>query len=149
MDAVAEYASLRAGSPPGPSVLALGISASGATEETIEALARHRGSSFTVALTNRSGSAIERAADDVVPMLAGDEEGGVACRSFQHTLAILLALEAALTGSDRGSVGGAVRRAAEASEDLLERLDVGLPAVADLLAEGEAAFAIAPAERLS
>lgn len=146
-DAVGEYASLEVGTPPGDHVLAIGISASGATEETIEALARHRGSSTTVALTNRSGSAIERAADIVVPMLAGDEDGGVACRSFQHTLALLLALEASTAGG--GDVASAVRRAAEASEDLLERRDAWLPGVADLLAEGPATFTIAPAERLS
>jgi fructoselysine-6-P-deglycase FrlB-like protein len=98
-------------------------------------------------MTNREGSAIEGAADSVVRMIAGDEEGGVACRSFQHTLALLLALEADLTG--RGDVVSAVRRAAEASEDLLERRDVWLPPVAELLAEGPATFAIAPAERLS
>ncbi|HET6713655.1 MAG TPA: SIS domain-containing protein [Actinomycetota bacterium] len=147
VDAVGEYASLEVGTPPGDGVLAIGISASGATEETIEALARHGGSSTTVALTNRSGSAIERAADAVVPMLAGDEDGGVACRSFQHTLALLLALEASTAGG--GDVAGAVRRAAEASEDLLERRDTWLPGVGDLLAEGPATFTIAPAERLS
>jgi fructoselysine-6-P-deglycase FrlB-like protein len=147
LDAVAEYASLESGSPPGDGVLAVGISASGGTEETIGALARHRGASDTVALTNRSGSAIERAADSVVSMLAGDEEGGVACRSFQHTLALLLALEASSTGG--ADVSSVVRRAAEASEDLLERRDAWLPAAADLLAEGPATFTIAPAERLS
>ncbi|MGH2631273.1 MAG: SIS domain-containing protein, partial [Actinomycetota bacterium] len=98
LDAVAEYASLATGTPAGPGLLAVGISASGATDETVEALARHRGSSATVALTNRSNAAIEQAADSIVPMLAGDEEGGVACRSFQHTLAMLLALETALAG---------------------------------------------------
>jgi glucosamine--fructose-6-phosphate aminotransferase (isomerizing) len=149
LDAVAEYASLVAGTPPGRGVLAVGISASGATEETIEALARHRGSSRTVALTNRSGSAIERAADAVVPMLAGDEEGGVACRSFRHTLALLLALEASATRIGVGALTGSVRRAAEASEDLLTRRDEWLPRVADLLGEGGATFAIAPAERVS
>lgn len=147
LDAVAEYASLVAGSPPGHGTLAVGISASGATEETIEAIARHRGVSETVALTNRSGAAIERAADGVVPMLAGDEEGGVACRSFQHTLALLLALEAALTDGDVRSVGRSVRGAAEASEDLLEQRETWLPPVGDVLAEGEAVFTIAPAER--
>ena len=149
LDAVAELASLEVGTPPGPGVLAVGISASGGTEETIEALARHRGSSRTVALTNRSGSAIERAADAVVPMLAGDEEGGVACRSFRHTLALLLALEASATGAGIDVVAAAVRRAAEASEDLLGRRDEWLPSVADMLGEGAATFAIAPAERLS
>jgi glutamine---fructose-6-phosphate transaminase (isomerizing) len=147
LDAVAEYASLETGSPPGDGVLAVGISASGGTEETIGALARHRGASDTVALTNRSGSAIERAADSVVSMLAGDEEGGVACRSFQHTLALLLVLEASSTGG--ADVASVVRAAAEASEDLLERRDAWLPAAADLLAEGSATFTIAPAERLS
>ncbi len=149
LDAVAEHASLETGTPPGPGALAVGISASGGTEETIEALARHRGSSRTVALTNRSGSAIERAADAVVPMLAGDEEGGVACRSFRHTLALLLALEASATRTGVEGVAGAVRRAAEASEDLLSRRDEWLPPVADMLGEGAATFAIAPAERLS
>jgi fructoselysine-6-P-deglycase FrlB-like protein len=147
LDAVAELASLEEGSPPSEGTLVVGISASGGTEETVEALTRHRGSSATVAMTNREGSAIEGAADSVVRMIAGDEEGGVACRSFQHTLAMLLALEADLTG--RGDVVSAVRRAAEASEDLLERRDVWLPPVAELLAEGPATFAIAPAERLS
>jgi glucosamine 6-phosphate synthetase-like amidotransferase/phosphosugar isomerase protein len=149
VNAVAEYASLASGTKPGPGVLAVGISASGGTEETIEALARHRGVSGTVALTNRSGSAIERVADDVVAMLAGDEVGGVACRSFQHTLVLLLELEMALTGGERSSVVGAVRRAADASEDLLERRDLWMPAVADLLAEGSSTFTIAPAERMS
>jgi fructoselysine-6-P-deglycase FrlB-like protein len=149
VDVVAEHASLEAGTPPGPDVLAVGISASGGTEETIEALARHRGVSRTVALTNRSGSAIERAADAVVPMLAGDEEGGVACRSFRHTLALLLALEASAARTGIDAVADEVRRAAEASEDLLSRRDAWLPAVADVLGEGAATFAIAPAERLS
>lgn len=148
IDAVAELSSLAAGTPSGDGVLAVGISASGETEETIEALARHRGASMTVALTNRSGSAAERAADSVVSMLAGDEEGGVACRSFQHTLAMLLALEASATGSSVSALVGAVRRAAEASEDLLERRDSWLPPVADLLAESPATFTIAPIERL-
>ena len=147
LDAVAEYASLEQGSPPGEGTLAVGISASGGTEETIEALTRHRGSSATVAMTNSRGSSIEHAADSVVQMLAGDEEGGVACRSFQHTLALLLALLAG--AAQGGEVAGAVRRAAEASEDLLERRDEWLPPVAELLGEVPATFAIAPAERLS
>jgi fructoselysine-6-P-deglycase FrlB-like protein len=147
LDAFAELASLEHGTPPGEGTLAVGISASGGTEETIEALGRHRGSSATVAMSNREGAAIEGAAGSVVRMLAGEEEGGVACRSFQHTLALLLALEADLTG--RGEVAPAVRRAAEASEDLLERRDEWLPAVADLLGEGPATFVIAPAERMS
>jgi len=153
VDAVAELASLETGTRPGPGVLAVGISASGGTEETIDAIARHRGASATVALTNRPGSAIELAADSVVSMLAGDEEGSVSCRSFQHTMAMLLCLEEHImaSGGDapRRRAADAVRRAAEASEDLLERRDAWLPPAADLLAEGPATFTIAPAERMS
>ncbi|MDH4112079.1 MAG: SIS domain-containing protein [Actinomycetota bacterium] len=149
IDACAEYASLERGTPAGSGVLAVGISAGGSTEETIEALAKHRGSSDTVALTNRVGASIERAADSVVPMLAGDEDGGVACRSFQHTLVSLMVLEAALTGGTVASVADVVRRTAAATEDLLDRRDAWLPGVADLLGEGSATFAVAPAERLA
>ncbi len=148
VDAVAELASLTAGTPPAAGLLAVGVSASGETPETIEALARHRGVSSTVALTNRSGSAIERAADSVVSMLAADEEGGVACRSFHHTLALLLALETAISGDAASEVPLAVRRAADASDDLLARRDRWLPAVAQALGEGPV-FTIAPAERFA
>ncbi len=95
IDAVAEYASLEAGSPGGPGTLAVGISASGGTAETLEALARHRAAgSVVAALTNVTGSPVTEVADRVVDMAAGVEAGGVACRSFQHTLAMLLSLEA-------------------------------------------------------
>lgn len=147
-DVTAELASLAAGTPSGADVLAIGISASGETEETIEALGRHRGTSATVALTNRPDSRIERAADTSVAMLAGDEEGGVACRSFQHTLALLFGLGPGVHASTPG-LAGAVRRAADATSDLLDRRDAWLPPVAELLAEGPATFTIAPAERLS
>ena len=148
LDAVAELASLTAGTPPAAGVLAIGVSASGETPETIEALERHRGVSSTVALTNRSGSAIERVADSLVSMLAADEGGGVACRSFHHTLALLLALETAASGDDVSTVPLAVRRAADASDDLLARRDLWLPAVAEALGEGPV-FTIAPAERFA
>jgi len=151
VDAVAEYASLEAGTPGGPGTLALGISASGGTEETVEALARHRGAGGVVAaLTNVAGSAIAQGTDLVVDMAAGEEAGGVACRSFQHTLAMLLALEAHLTGdTSSGAVPRWIRAAADATEDLLARRDTWLDPACAMLAEGPATFAIAPAERLS
>lgn len=150
LDAVAEYASLETGSPGGTGTLAVGISASGETVETFEALARHRGTGGTVAaLTNVPSSTIGRDADLVVDLAAGAEAGGVACRSFQHTLAMLLALEGRLTGAPGATVTGWVRAAADATEDLLARRDVWLDPACELLAEGPATFAIAPGERLS
>jgi fructoselysine-6-P-deglycase FrlB-like protein len=152
INAVAEYASLEAGTRGGPGTLALGISASGGTEESVEALARHRGvaGGAVAALTNVAGSAIAQGTDLVVDMAAGEEPGGVACRSFQHTLAMLLALEAHLTGDTSfGAVPRWIRAAADATEDLLARRDTWLDPACAMLAEGPATFAIAPAVRLS
>jgi glucosamine--fructose-6-phosphate aminotransferase (isomerizing) len=150
IDAAAEYASLEAGSPGRPGTLAVGISASGETVETIEALAGHRGTGAVVAaLTNTPGSTIGRDADLVVDMAAGEEVGGVACRSFQHTVAMLLALEARLTGAPTPAVSGWARAAADAADDLLARREAWLDPACELLEGGPATFAIAPGERLS
>ncbi|MBB2743391.1 UNVERIFIED_ORG: fructoselysine-6-P-deglycase FrlB-like protein [Microbispora rosea subsp. rosea] len=144
VDAVAEYASAALGTPPGPRTAAVVVSATGGSRETLDALARHRGRSFVVALTNRPGSPVTEGADLVVPMLAGEERGGVACRTFQHTLALLLTLA---DGPD--AVAGLVRRAAAATADLLERRREWLADAVRLLDGPHGVYAIAPAERLS
>ena len=132
-----------------PHLTTVGISASGATAETIEAMERCVGRP-AIALTNHEDSPIAKAVEVVVPLLAGEEAGGVACRTFQHTLAMLMMLDADISGpgADQRTVA-TIRRAAEATEDLLERHDAWLPTVAGILGEGPATFAIAPAERLS
>ena len=112
----AEYASAQ-GRPPAPGTLAIGVSASGGTPETVEAFARHRDRSVTVAITNRPDSPLGEVADVTVPMLAGHEAGGVACRTYQHTVAVLSAL-------DDPQIADTLRAAAEATEDLLERRDM-------------------------
>ena len=53
----------------------------------------------TVALTNTPGSAITQRCGAVVDLVAESEVGGVACRSYQHTLALLVALECHLIGA--------------------------------------------------
>lgn len=148
VDAVAEYASAAAVHPGGPGTLAVGISASGGSAETIEALGRHAvAGSAAVAVTNDPTSAIAHAAGHTAQMHAGEEIGGVACRTYQHTLGLLLALESRLTGSL--DVPGVLRRAAEATGDLLERRDGWLPGVTDLLTATGRAFLLAPNERLA
>jgi glutamine---fructose-6-phosphate transaminase (isomerizing) len=148
--AVAEYSSAVAATPGGAGTVAVAISASGKTEETTAALRRHRDAgSAAVALTNAPASAIAAAGTVVVDMMAGVERGGVACRTFQHTLALLLALEDRLLGRHISRVATACRRAAEATEDLLSRRDAWLPEVADLLTGTGQAFVLAPHERLS
>ncbi|MDX6744785.1 SIS domain-containing protein [Actinocorallia sp. A-T 12471] len=142
IDAVAEYASALPYRP-GPGTVVVAISATGGSREVLDALAEHEGH---VALTNVEGSPVTEGARLVVPMLAGPEKGGVACRSFQHTLGLLLALEEHLTGRPL-NVPELLLRAADASADLLERR--WLDAALELLDGPDGLYAIAPAERLS
>ncbi|HEX4817827.1 MAG TPA: SIS domain-containing protein, partial [Nonomuraea sp.] len=149
VDAHADYASAAATYPPGPDTLVVPISATGGSRETLDAAGRYAGGpAFVAALTNAPGSPLAGHADAVIPMRAGEERGGVACRTFQHTLALLLALESRLTGAGR-DVPALVRRCAEATADLLDRRDGWLPPVMQLLDGPHGVYAIAPAERLS
>ncbi|MEU4548181.1 SIS domain-containing protein [Nonomuraea dietziae] len=148
-DAYAEYGSAAATFPAGPETLVVPISATGGSRETLDALARYAGGpSPVVALTNVPDSAITEGADAVIPMLAGEERGGVACRTFQHTLIHLLAMESDLTGAGR-DLPSLVRLTAEATSDLLERREQWLPLALDLLDGPNGVYAIAPAERMS
>ena len=140
IDAHVELASTGTPQPPSAATLALVVSASGGSEETVEAVGRHTGSSTVVAVTNRENSVLARGADAVVPVLAGPEEGGIACRSYACTLAVLLLIA--------GAGGDAVRRAAESSADLIERRSEWLPPLADLCEGGPGVWTAAPAERL-
>ena len=80
-------------------------------------------------------------------MLAEPEPGGVACRSFQHTLVALLALEEQLTGVDLG-LAARVRRCADATEALLTE-QAWLDDVAAALDGPHGVYAIAPSDRIS
>ncbi|MDH2430069.1 SIS domain-containing protein [Sphaerisporangium sp. TRM90804] len=149
VDAVAEYASASLGHPPAEDTLVVAVSATGGSRETLDALERYAdGKARTLALTNVPGSPVTRGAGLVVDMAAGEERGGVACRTFQHTLALLLALSSRLTGVS-ADVPGLLRRAADATADLLDRRDAWLPEALELLDGPHGVYAIAPAERLS
>ncbi|GAA4058757.1 SIS domain-containing protein [Nonomuraea soli] len=145
VDAHAEYASAARPLPPADDLLVVAISATGGSRETLDVLAHY---DDVVALTNNPGSAIAGAAREVVLMEAGEERGGVACRTFQHTLVQLMALEERLTGGGR-DLPALVRKAAEAASDLLERRDEWLPKTCELLDGPHGVYTIAPAERLS
>ncbi|GAA3686289.1 SIS domain-containing protein [Nonomuraea antimicrobica] len=149
VNAHAEYASAAASLPPAPGTLVVPISATGSSRETLDAVERYAGGpAFLAALTNRPGSPLAEAADLVVDLRAGEEQGGVACRTFQHTLALLLALEQRLTGRGR-DLPELVERAAQATADLLERRDEWVPLAMELLDGPHGVYTIAPAERLS
>lgn len=142
IDAYAEYGSARATFPASEGTLVVPISATGGSLETLDAAARY---DDVVAITNQPESKIAEGARLVVPMMAGEERGGVACRTFQHTLALLLALESHLTGAPLPPV----RQAAEATQDLLDRRGQWLDQALDLLDGPHGVYTIAPAERLS
>jgi glucosamine 6-phosphate synthetase-like amidotransferase/phosphosugar isomerase protein len=132
----------------GSGTTVVAISATGGSRETLAALEAHR-EATVVALTNTSASPMVERAAQVVDLAAGVEEGGVACRSFQHTLVLLAALEARLTGGSCSPLADVVDKAADASEHLLTTSDVWLPAVADLMAGPDGGHLAAPARRLS
>jgi fructoselysine-6-P-deglycase FrlB-like protein len=148
-DAVAERASDVSSHPGGPGTLAVAISAGGTTAETVATARRHGAAgSTTVALTDAPGSVLAGAADAVVELDAGTEGGGVACRTYIHTLARLMQLEAQLSAADLDPAALA-RRAAGAAEELLERRASWLPAVADVLGGTGRCFLLAPGERFA
>ena len=149
LNAVAESAAAAASWPPGAGTAVIAVSASGGSVETLTSVSAYAGRSPLVALTNQADSPLGACADLVIPMSAGVESGGVACRTFQHTLLLLLALEAHLGAGDVGAVGELGRRAAAATADLLGRRAEWLPHVLGLLNGPDGVYALAPVERFS
>lgn len=125
----------------------IAVSASGGSAETLDAIGQYVGRCSTIAVTNTSTSAIEAACDAHVSMLAEKEEGGVACRSFAHTLGLHLALEEFLVGGV--SAESCIDAAADAVEDLLDRRTDWLTPMSELLLGPDGTSIVAPARRLS
>jgi fructoselysine-6-P-deglycase FrlB-like protein len=147
VDAVAELASSELLPPPDTEQLVVAISASGGSQETLDAVAQYAGQSPLIALTNVEGSPISQAADGTVLMQAGPERGGVSCRSYTHTQVLLLALEQRLSGIDRDLLA-IVGRSIEASHDLLDRRVAWLPDLVEQLDGGDITAVAAPFRRL-
>jgi fructoselysine-6-P-deglycase FrlB-like protein len=140
IDAHVELASAQHPFPPSPDTIAIGISASGGSAETVEALARHHGTSRTIALTNQPERPIAEHADVVLPLLAGVEEGGIACRSFQATLALLHLLA--------GVRADALRPAVAAAQAIVDGRARWLDPLLEIVGDGPV-YTVAPYERLS
>ena len=137
--AVAELASTGSPTLPAADVVAIGISATGATAETVEALERHRGVSRTVAITNHPDAPVAATADAVLPLLAGEETGGVSCRTFQTTVALLHLLT--------GTPAEALRAAPESQAELFARHESWVPELLGVL--DRTVYTIAPDERIA
>jgi glucosamine 6-phosphate synthetase-like amidotransferase/phosphosugar isomerase protein len=142
--AVADLASVVATYPPSPNLTVVGISASGASKETMAILEDHYGTSSTIALTNVGHS--ELPARHTLLLHARPEVGGVACRTYLHTLVMLLQLERQLTGT-LVDLPQKVDLAADAITFLLERRRHWLPQTMEVLDGKDGAWVIGPAER--
>jgi fructoselysine-6-P-deglycase FrlB-like protein len=150
MRAVAELAGSDLLPPATPDLRVVAVSASGGSRETVDAVRRLRKSGSAarfVALTNKADTELESLCDIALTMRAGEEDGGVACRSFQHTLALLLALEARLTVDD--GLPTLLDQAAEASAHLLDTRGAWLPELSQAMLGPSGTHVVAPARRLS
>jgi glucosamine 6-phosphate synthetase-like amidotransferase/phosphosugar isomerase protein len=143
--AIADLASVEASLPPSPNLTVIGISASGRSAETVALLQSHHTISRTILLTNEPSAVAPT--DQTVLMHAGVETGGVACRTYLHTLVALLALEEQLSGADL-RLGERIRRSAAAIAYLLDRRDGWMPAIIESIEGTEGMWLLAPAERL-
>ncbi|HEV8488261.1 MAG TPA: SIS domain-containing protein [Candidatus Limnocylindrales bacterium] len=146
--AAAEPASVDASWPPDARTLVVAISATGESAETLDAVERYRGRSPVIALVNAPASSLAIAADVVVEMGSGDETGGVACRTFQHSGLLLRALESHLTGL-HDDLASLTHLVSHGTADLLNTSPFWLPGVANALASPYGVALIAPAERFS
>ena len=140
--ATVEMASTDPGWPGGEGTSAVLISASGKSAETLERAERLLPGTQRVALVNSEDSALAREADVVVPMSAGDETGEVACRTYRHSIALLLAM-----GEDRRRIAQDCREAAALTRSLLADLS-WLDAIDEVLAPAETTYWIAPESRV-
>ncbi len=118
-----EYPSATGGSAPATDLVLVAISASGRTPEVIDVVRAHHARSLVIGVTNDTGSPLAMTADIVLPLMAGTETAGIACRTFRATVATL----AMMTGTASDDLRHAV-------EDIAIRIESGdrwLPAAVD------------------
>jgi glucosamine--fructose-6-phosphate aminotransferase (isomerizing) len=141
-DAFVERASAAEATPPAPDVRAICVSAGATTTETLAAARRHAGTSRVVAVTNAPESPLAGAADVVLPLEAGEELGGVACRTYQATVAVLLLLAGRLL---RRKLSTELQPAVAAAAELRDGRERWLDRALEIL--GGSLATIAPEER--
>ncbi|MEO6822381.1 MAG: iron dicitrate transport regulator FecR [Candidatus Nanopelagicales bacterium] len=130
---------------PAGDLIVIAVSATGTSAEVLSAARRYSGQGRLVAVTNTPESELAQLSDVVVDMGAGIEAGRVACRTYRHTIAVLLSLLAPTVVPDLGET---CRKAALASSYLLENSDDWLGPVSEALASRHGTFTLAPVERL-
>ena len=133
-DAIAEIASASDAAPPGADTLAIVISNSGRTAETVAAAARHRHRSGVIALTSEPASALAAEADAVLPLVGERAEtSGIATLSSRSTVAALRLLAGRV---DPSVAGAGIATAIPSLETLLDDRATWLARAGDVLANG-------------
>jgi len=152
INAVAELASSDLLPAADGHTVVIAITAGGGSRETRAAAAHYRDQCPVVLVTNTLDGDLARDVEggvhELVDMRAGVEQGGVACRSFQHTLALLIGLEPRVARADL-DLPSLVRRAAVSSQDLLSSRMQWMPELRRLLVGPAGTHVVAPARRLS
>jgi len=92
--------------PIGPNTLAIFVSQSGETADTLAALRHVAGRAQILSVVNVAESSIARESDVALPILAGTEIGVASTKAFTCQLTVLLAL-ALKAGQDRGTLSNA------------------------------------------
>jgi glucosamine--fructose-6-phosphate aminotransferase (isomerizing) len=145
----AELASAQHLPKPAQDLLVVAVSATGESVEVVDACERYRGHGRLVTVTNRSDSTLGTVADAVIPMHAGVEVSGVACRTFRHTLVMLRAFLQGFGLAEKTPLAAVVRKAAEANAVLLDTRNDWLSSAADTLESALGTWVLAPVERQS
>ncbi|MBB6172382.1 glucosamine 6-phosphate synthetase-like amidotransferase/phosphosugar isomerase protein [Nocardiopsis mwathae] len=149
LGAVAEYASTTASLPPGPDTLVVAVSLGSGLRELCTALDSYVERSAIIVLCDDPDSPVVRYADVLVPLLAGPERSGLACRGYTNALALLLLLGHRLGAPGASAdLGQALRRSANAVSDLVERAPRWVPEAAAALDSPDGVHFIAPVDRL-
>ena len=117
IDAVADYASATVGWPPSADCWCWRSRPAASRPRRSPPSSGTAGGRRVVALTDAPRSTIATLADDVIPLGAGEERGGVACRSFQHTRLVLRAIEARLGGRPATTCRPCASAVGEATRD--------------------------------
>ena len=148
MNAVAELASNNLLPKITDSTVIIAVSASGCSIETLTAVNLLKGKARIIALTNYPDSDIAKASDATVLLKAEVEVGGVACRSFAHTLALQLALETFLFPQNY-ILADTIKSAADAHAFIFNNRNSWQPKIQEILTGAPASYFVAPAERFS
>lgn len=141
-----DYSSAAREYPSGPDTLAVVVSASGSTAETLDAADFHRDRCRTIALTNHPDAPLAKVVDETLPLLAGDEASNVVTASMIHTIVVLEHLAEHLTETFPRSPQAALV-AAEAISSLLDARGDWLPRAAAALDSADGVYFLAPAGR--